>query len=44
MGKVGPRMDYLIDKYHIIKVGCVLGTSRPDDIQSSIAILYTMEY
>lgn len=26
MTKVNPRLDYLIDKYHIIKVGCVVGS------------------
>jgi hypothetical protein len=41
MGRVNPRLDYLIDKYHIIKVGCVLGSSRSFIIQLSIATSFT---
>ena len=28
VSKVSPRLDYLIDKYHIIKVGCVVGSRK----------------
>ena len=38
MAKVNPRLDYLIDKYHIIKVGCVVGSGRPFIMKPLIAI------
>lgn len=39
--KVNPRVDYLIDKYHIIKVGCVLGSSIWLIIKLSTVISFT---